>query len=73
MASRKPQRPRMTVSQNAPSTLSPSAAVWQYLESQPGFNEHLREVEKRLDAGGGALYEVRDGALHKVRRPKGSA
>jgi hypothetical protein len=37
-------------------------------ESNPGFSERMRAVETRLKAGGGVLYEVRDGALHKVRR-----
>ena len=57
-----------SVRQTAPDTKAVSKGVWGMLESNPGFNERMRAVEARLKAGGGVLYEVRDGALRKVRR-----
>lgn len=57
-----------SVRQTAPDTKAVSKGVWGMLESTPGFNERMRAAETRLKAGGGVLYEVRDGALRKVRR-----
>ena len=56
------------VRQTAPDTKAVSKGVWGIIESKPGFNERMRAVEARLRAGGAVLYEVRDGALRKVRR-----
>jgi hypothetical protein len=47
-----------------------AALVWQHLESQPGFNEDLRRAEEELRQGKGVLYEVKGGALRKVRRKR---
>lgn len=58
------------VSQTAPGSESLSAAVWGYLESQPGFTAGLREAEADLAAGRGTRYEVRGNALRRVQ-PKG--
>jgi hypothetical protein len=43
-----------------------AAKVWATLEATPGFNERLRAAEAQLEAGGGILYEVRDGDLVRV-------
>lgn len=56
------------VRQTAPDTKAVSKGVWAMLEARPGFNDRMRAAEARLKAGGGVLYEVRDGALRKVRR-----
>lgn len=56
------------VRQTAPDTKAVSKGVWGMIESNPGFNARMRAVELRLKSGGGVLYEVRDGALRKVRR-----
>lgn len=56
------------VSQTAPDTKALSKAIWDLLEAQPGFNERMRAAEAELEAGGGVLYEVRDGSLRKVRQ-----
>ena len=55
------------VSQTAPESKSLSAAVWGYLEAQPGFTAGLREAEADLEAGRGTRYEVRGNALHRVQ------
>jgi hypothetical protein len=56
------------VRQTAPDTKAVSKAIWAALEGQPGFNERMRAAEVELEAGGGVLYEVRDGSLRKVRK-----
>lgn len=58
------------VSRTAPESKSLSAAVWTYLESQPGFTAGLREAERDLEAGRGTRYEVRGNALRRAQ-PKG--
>lgn len=58
------------VSQTAPESHSLSAAVWDYLESIPGFNEHIAEAERDLDEGRGIRYELRGSALRRVQ-PEG--
>ena len=45
------------VSPIAPESASLSAAVWNYLESSPGFNEGLRQSEAELEGGGGVWFE----------------
>ena len=60
-------RPGGRVSQNAPTSASLSAAMWGMVEQSPAISRQLREAEAELEAGGGVLYEVRGGALRKVR------
>lgn len=55
------------VSPTAPGSKAVSKGMWSLLEAQPGFNERLRAAEAELESGGGVVYEVRDGTLHKVR------
>ena len=55
------------VSQTAPEQKSLSHAVWDTLESTPGFNEGLREAEADLAAGRGVRYELKGRALRRVQ------
>jgi hypothetical protein len=45
------------LSPTAPETRSLSHAVWGFLESQPGFNEDLRQAEADLAAGRGVPFK----------------
>lgn len=48
------------VSPTAPESKSLSAAVWEYLEAQPGFNDAIREGEAQIrDGRATRLSEVR--------------
>jgi hypothetical protein len=44
-----------------------SAALWDRLESLPGFNEDLRQAERDLEAGRGTRYELHGGVLRRSR------
>lgn len=55
------------VSPTAPKSKSLSAAVWESLESIPGYTADLRAAEADLAAGRGVRYEVRGRALRRVR------
>jgi hypothetical protein len=44
-----------------------SAALWDRLESLPGFNEDLRQAERDLEAGRGTRHELRGGVLRRSR------
>jgi hypothetical protein len=55
------------VSPMAPESQSLSAAIWNYLESLPGFNEDLRQAERDLEAGRGTRYELRGGVLRRAK------
>jgi hypothetical protein len=43
-----------------------AAEVWAYLESQPGFNEALREAEEDFKAGRATRYAVTRRGLRRV-------
>jgi hypothetical protein len=45
------------VSPTAPRSKSLSAAVWDYLESTPGFNERLDQGKASLDSGQRVQFE----------------
>jgi hypothetical protein len=47
------------VSPTAPSSKSFSVAVWDYLESLPGFNERMDAGKASLDAGKRVPFETR--------------
>lgn len=57
---------RARISQTAPESASVSAAVWNYLESIPGFNEGLRKAEQDLAADHGVEFKTRA----RPRRPQ---
>lgn len=69
MATRKPTPEPMTTRRAAPVPTKLTKNVVRQIEAQPGLVEHLHDVERELVTGGGVLYEVRSGALRKVRRP----
>jgi len=58
--------PGARVSQTAPESESVSAAVWNYLESIPGFNEGLRKAEQDLAADRGVEFKT----SARPRRPQ---
>lgn len=70
MSDKRPAGAESRVSPTAPESRSLSAMTWRIAESTPGFTEQLRAAEAELASGGGVLYDVRDGALRKVRHPR---
>jgi hypothetical protein len=49
-----------------------AAEVWAYLESQPGFNEDLRQAEEDFKAGRVTRFAVTRRGLRRVpRKPSG--